>query len=36
MSRWCAASPAALHMPGGERDDLDQEARIGILQAIRD
>jgi RNA polymerase sporulation-specific sigma factor len=27
---------AALYMPGGERDDLDQEARIGILQAIRD
>ena len=27
---------AALYLPGGDRDDLDQEARIGILQAIRD
>jgi RNA polymerase sporulation-specific sigma factor len=27
---------AALYLPGGERDDLDQEARVGILQAIRD
>jgi len=27
---------AAPYLPGGERDDLDQEARIGILQAIRD
>lgn len=24
-----------LHMPGGERDDLAQEARLGILDAIR-
>ena len=27
---------AALYLPGGDRDDLDQEARIEILQAIRD
>jgi RNA polymerase sporulation-specific sigma factor len=25
---------ATLYLPGGERDDLDQEARLGILQAI--
>jgi RNA polymerase sporulation-specific sigma factor len=27
---------ATLYLPGGERDDLDQETRVGILQAIRD
>jgi RNA polymerase sporulation-specific sigma factor len=27
---------AALYLPGGERDDLDQEARVGIVQAVRD
>jgi RNA polymerase sporulation-specific sigma factor len=27
---------ASLYLPGGERDDLDQEARVGILQAVRD
>ena len=27
---------ASLYLQGGERDDLDQEARVGILHAIRD
>jgi RNA polymerase sporulation-specific sigma factor len=35
--RWvCATMAARYFLPGGERDDLYQEAMIGLLRAIRD